>query len=512
MKKLISAIVVLAVILSMSATVFAADTVTVYCQAPEDWETCNVHWWGSAQGESTWPGDAMTKGDDGIWYAEIPADVGGLLFNKAGDEGKTSDLTLPTDGKMMYVIGNAAWAEYGSKVEVVEKYYVAGEEALCGSNWDPADANNLMTEGADGIWTKSYENVAAGTYKLKVTDGTWNNTWGDPESGDPDGNYVLTLESASDITVTFDSVNGAMSVSVEAGDAPVDPQPSEPEASEPEASEPEASEPEASEPEVDETPDTVVVTAKVPADWTNPCIWAWGANGNVSENWPGDAMTKDGDVFTAVVPSWVENVIINNGAAEGALQTVDLAVVPGKDVNVVVGAVIDNSADDDTTNDGNNGKYAAEVTNADGSAPVVPDAPAVDVSGEYRVVGDADWLGAWDPANSVGLMTETEPGVYEITFKDVIVGEYQFKITKNGTWTDNWGKDGYNTDNIALNVTVAGDVTIVFDANRAAISYKTAASDEFIPVTGDMGLTAVCAALLVASAGLVCVVSKKKEF
>ena len=37
---------------------------------------------------------------------------------------------------------------------------VVGDAALCGSDWDPADANNDMAEDAEtpGIWTKTYEN------------------------------------------------------------------------------------------------------------------------------------------------------------------------------------------------------------------------------------------------------------------------------------------------------------------------------------------------------------------
>ena len=115
MKKLISVIVALAMILSLSVAAFAVGTVTVYCKAPDNWDTCHVHWWNSSQGASTWPGQAMTKGSDGIWYAEIPADVGGLLFNKQGEDGKTNDMTLPIDNKLMYVIGNNEWVEYGTE-------------------------------------------------------------------------------------------------------------------------------------------------------------------------------------------------------------------------------------------------------------------------------------------------------------------------------------------------------------------------------------------------------------
>ena len=80
------------------------------------------------------------------------------------------------------------------------EYYVAGVAALCGVEWSCKDANNVMTDAGNGIYTKVYSNVAAGTYSCKVTDGTWNNSWG--EGGQ---NYTFKVNSACDVTITFDS-------------------------------------------------------------------------------------------------------------------------------------------------------------------------------------------------------------------------------------------------------------------------------------------------------------------
>lgn len=43
---------------------------------------------------------------------------------------------------------------------VITVWTVVGDAALCGTNWDPADANNDMAEDVEtpGIWTKTYEN------------------------------------------------------------------------------------------------------------------------------------------------------------------------------------------------------------------------------------------------------------------------------------------------------------------------------------------------------------------
>ena len=76
--------------------------------------------------------------------------------------------------------------------------YVAGTEAMCGVGWNPGYEANKMVLGADGLYTKTFKCVPAGTHAFKVTDGTWSNCWGD------NGNdYTFTTDEAHDITITF---------------------------------------------------------------------------------------------------------------------------------------------------------------------------------------------------------------------------------------------------------------------------------------------------------------------
>lgn len=56
-------------------------------------------------------------------------------------------------------------------------YYVAGSSSLCGSNWSNNDANNKMTL-VNGVYVKTYPNVAAGSHEFKITNGTWDNAKG----------------------------------------------------------------------------------------------------------------------------------------------------------------------------------------------------------------------------------------------------------------------------------------------------------------------------------------------
>ena len=78
---------------------------------------------------------------------------------------------------------------------------------------------------------------------------------------------------------------------------------------------------------------------------------------------------------------------------------------------------------------------------------------------EYRVVGNADWLGSWDPAFEQGLMSRREDGIYIISFEDVLPGSYEIKVTKNGTWDESWGIDG---ENFCFTVTEKTDVIVTF--------------------------------------------------
>lgn len=86
-------------------------------------------------------------------------------------------------------------------------YYVAGSASLCnGKEWDPAASENAMSDpDGDGIYSITYTNVPAGTYEFKVTDGSWNNCW-------PGSNYKLTLDSACDVTIHFNSATTEVTV------------------------------------------------------------------------------------------------------------------------------------------------------------------------------------------------------------------------------------------------------------------------------------------------------------
>ena len=183
---------------------------------------------------STWL-DVVDSDGDGYYEVVLPEGYENVIFcrmnpnQKANDWNnkwnQTGDLKVPTGDENCYTVPDGAWdssdntnwsvyppeeeeepteepsEEPSEEPDVSDAtYYVAGDQGLCGTNWSCDDAANLMDYVGDGVYSKTYTDVAAGTYNLKVTDGTWTNSWGDNGQ-----NYTFVVSSACDVTVTFDS-------------------------------------------------------------------------------------------------------------------------------------------------------------------------------------------------------------------------------------------------------------------------------------------------------------------
>ena len=222
MKKMFAIVLALMLCVGvMSVAAFAAgDTITVHVaidseSAPNAWA-----WGDYGNAFSTWPGEAMTKNGD-WWEITVPAGTTGFIANNGSAQ--TADIAILGDAD--------AWIEISadfSSYEIVAapgcdpidpptdpvdppagdvSYYVAGSAGLCGSEWKENDDANKMTAGANGVYSITYSNVAAGDYELKVTDGTWDNCW-------PAENYKFNVAEAADVVVEFDSVNKVVTVKV----------------------------------------------------------------------------------------------------------------------------------------------------------------------------------------------------------------------------------------------------------------------------------------------------------
>ena len=87
----------------------------------------------------------------------------------------------------------------------------------------------------------------------------------------------------------------------------------------------------------------------------------------------------------------------------------------------------------------------------------------------YYVAGPAKLCGVeWVANGAANAMSDEDgDGIYTKTYTNLPAGkEYEFKIT-DGTWTNNWGKNG---NNYVFDVNVACDVTISFNSSSKAIT------------------------------------------
>ena len=100
--------------------------------------------------------------------------------------------------------------------------------------------------------------------------------------------------------------------------------------------------------------------------------------------------------------------------------------------------------------------------------------------------GDGNWLNgaAWDTGYASNKLTETAPGIYQITFENVGEGfGRQVKFAVDKVWTKNFGSDGQFTVGECCNAVPNGD-NITFDTDGLCDVTLTLDLTQFDPETG----------------------------
>ena len=199
---------------------------------------------------------SMTDSDkDGVYEVDVPAGFPNVIFcrmnpnatanNWNNKYNQTADLVIPTSGANHYTVkegtwdkGGGTWSTFGStcahanlgeaatcttpqkcldcgdpvvselghtynsahlctRCNVQATFTVAGSGAHMNGEWAPGNTANDMTY-ADGVYTKVYTNVAAGSYMLKVArDHDWGTAY-------PSSDKAYTVATAgSTVTVTL---------------------------------------------------------------------------------------------------------------------------------------------------------------------------------------------------------------------------------------------------------------------------------------------------------------------
>ena len=191
---------------------------TVYFINTGKWSVVNLYRWGGTAAATAWPGEAMTSTGEKIgnydvysFTARQGAFANVIFTNKTTGSDQTDDLTWTAGKYYIYNYGGkSGWytqAEAEALLVVIPDYYITGTIA---GGWN---GNEVKMTYSDDIWSHTFlaSALTAGTeYKLKVTDGTWENHWGtingtiEGVSNDGDGNVCFKLSTVGDVTVTFD--------------------------------------------------------------------------------------------------------------------------------------------------------------------------------------------------------------------------------------------------------------------------------------------------------------------
>ncbi len=159
-----------------------------------------------------------TIGDDKVYSATIYDRYDGLnrIYFQAFNNDRCAAETRAVDKWTVYsTYDGKVWN--GSSWEVPNwdtVYGVTGCEGLTGNNWGVTDSDNDMTKSGSS-YTKTYNNVPAGSYEFKITkDHNWDNSVGyssnvsfsgvaaNNESSD-ENNIKFTTSVTSNITITF---------------------------------------------------------------------------------------------------------------------------------------------------------------------------------------------------------------------------------------------------------------------------------------------------------------------
>lgn len=243
-------------------------------------------------------------------------------------------------------------------------YYVLGDTGLTGVNWGngtegTTPASGKMAEGADGVFTKTFEGVAKGEYQFKVlqdpADFGWDHAYVTDPANKHGNGFVTVAADNSKVTITIDKTTKKVKAISVAPSGEIAEQPATP-----------ATKP---------TPapvaaHNVTVKVKVAAGWEKAYLYVWAEGSEGAVAWPGVEMTKDGDVYTYTledVDVSAYNMIINNGDGEQTADIVGLDVT-GDTVEITV-----------TADKNEDGKYIATSAqqNTTPSTPKTGDATPV---------------------------------------------------------------------------------------------------------------------------------------
>ena len=287
------------------------EMVPVLAQVPDGWEGPHLWAWSDdgANAFEAWPGEAMQPlGESGWYYAYVPGFVQNAIVS-------ANDAAVQTEGVVIEA-GKAAWIAIADDLSCTVSYEAQADEAI--------------PEYVEMFTVHAYVPLAWETVNLwawSAPDGTnASAAWpGEAMSGGEDGWFTAEAPAWVNSIIVSGNEGEAQTedIAIEAQEVWVT------------VYNDLTYEVAYEDPEQADVPD-ITIHAQVPADWAEPCCWAWSApdGTNAYAAWPGEAMAEEDGWYTVQAPGWINSVIINGN--EGSVQTADLSVESGVDVWVVV--------------------------------------------------------------------------------------------------------------------------------------------------------------------------------
>lgn len=189
-------------------------------KVPSSWTEVNIYTW-EPEELGSWPGAKLTKASDGTYKTSIKNSIVNLVISREEladtTRPQTGDIKLENNGKAVTITVNddcsfkveydgvAATPSTSGKdaapdpTTPLSAYRVVGNTEWLG-NWDAASDKGRMHDMGNGVYRVNFDNVAPGSYEIKITkDGKWDNAYG-TEDGQ---NYSFTVSEKCKITVDF---------------------------------------------------------------------------------------------------------------------------------------------------------------------------------------------------------------------------------------------------------------------------------------------------------------------
>lgn len=183
-----------------------------------EWNPCDAAFKMDDNGDGTYTyildvtaGSHAMKVTNGTWDVNFGGDgADGNLEFTTGD----GELTITFDGTAISLSGADVVVGGTEPTEPAAPegtdWYVAGDF----NSWNQCDAAYKMTDNGNGTFSVTFA-MTAGAHELKVTNGTWDVSFGKDGGAD---NFVYEAAADGNVTVTF-TVDGAV-IDVKAGEAP----------------------------------------------------------------------------------------------------------------------------------------------------------------------------------------------------------------------------------------------------------------------------------------------------